>query len=244
MRRAVRVITPANNAVVIIPRILVVRLPGDDKATIIQGINGGMVLVMIGMGINQELATVGASIGIIALGIDALVRAVLVVGIPGNDIIAMLENRDVRMPLVARNIRIDLELAAVLASTGVITLGIDALIGAVTRLVVGLPGDDKTAVAEAGHRWLILRARGIRVEPELFADRRTRAGEQLAADIRPRAAVMTTAVLPGDHIAAVHKAGYRRISLIRRLPGIDLKLFRLARQRQLAIAEANLLDPA
>ena len=53
---------------------------------------------------------------------------------------------------------------------------------------------------------------------------------------------MTAVILPSHHIVAIGKTRDRRIMLRGRLPGIDLKFFRFARQRQFAVTEANRLD--
>ena len=82
------------------------------------------------------------------------------------------------------------------------------------------------------------------VHQKLFAERCAAWGKDLTTDIRAAAAVMTTVILPGHHIATARQTRHRRIMLTGRLPGIDLKLFRLTRQRQLAVAEPNRLDTA
>ena len=113
---------------------------------------------------------------------------------------------------------------------------------AVAILVVRLPGNDKTAVRQRGDRRITLGLIGRGVNPELFAERRAAWREDLTADVRATATIMTTVVLPGHNIVAIGKTRDRRIMLGGRLPGIDLNLFRLARQRQFAVTEANRLD--
>ena len=81
------------------------------------------------------------------------------------------------------------------------------------------PGDDERAVAEIGHRRLVLRvAVCIGIDQEVVADLLTRRIKALAKDINPVAAIMTAAIVitPGDDKAAVRQRGNLRIILAAR----------------------------
>ena len=78
-------------------------------------------------------------------------------------------------------------------------------------MVVGRPGDNKTATVKGGNRRLVLRTVRMRVDQELVADRIAAAIVTLAANIAAGAVVMAAVVTPRDYKAALGKTRYRRI---------------------------------
>ena len=68
----------------IITMILAPGVPRDQEAAVSQRADAGVVLLVIGVGIDLKFAAVRAAIGVVALGVDALPIAVLVYGLPGD----------------------------------------------------------------------------------------------------------------------------------------------------------------
>ena len=71
------------------------------------------------------------------------------------------------------------------------------------RAVAVLPRNNKAAILEPAHRWPLLTARGIGVDPKLCPNNRTTGIVALAAYVGARTAIVTTAVIPGHHEAAI-----------------------------------------
>ena len=146
------------------------------------------------------------------------------------------------MLITDRPVHIGHELVTNRTAVRVKTLTVNIIVMAVAILVIRLPGNDKATVRQRGDRRIALGLIGRGVNPELFAEWCATWRKDLTADIRAAATIVTAVILPGHHIVAVGKTRYRRIMLGGRLPGIDPNLFRLARQRQFAVTEANRLD--
>ena len=132
------------------------------------------------------------------------------------------------MLITDRPVHIGHELVANRTAVRIKALAVNVVITAVAILVIRLPGNNKATVRQRGDRRITLGLIGRGVNPELFAERCAAWRKDLTADIRAAAAIVTAVILPSHHIVAVGKARYRRIMLRRRLPGVDLKLFRLA----------------
>ena len=91
------------------------------------------------------------------------------------------------------------------------------------------PGDDELAVAEIGHRRLVLGAAvRISIDQEVVADLGTGGIKPLAEYVYAITAIVvgTLVVAPGHHIAAVRKRGNRRIVLAAPGMGVDQNLDR------------------
>ena len=85
------------------------------------------------------------------------------------------------------------------------------------------PGNDELAIAEIGHRRLVLRAAvRIGIDQEVVADLLTCRIKALTKDISTAAAIMPVAIVitPGDDKAAVRQRGNRRIILTARRIGV------------------------
>ncbi len=210
--------------------ILVVCLPGNDKAAITEAGNGGIRLRLIGRRVNPEIGTglyrrrQGAAVIItrgedlaadVNAGAGGRIFIVLVMGAaliitPGDDKLAITKTGDRRLVLgAALSVGVDQELFANPSGAGIITLTKDVDAGTAARTAVAAvitPGDNKLAVAEIGHRRLVLRTVvRIGVDQEVVADLRARCIETLTEDIDTAAAIMTAALVitPGDDKAAV-----------------------------------------
>src|SRR5262249_11267985 len=117
--------------------VLVVALPGDEE--IAGGVHrdGGVHLVVLGGGADAELAALGHTRGIVALGVNAPAVAVLLLALPGNDEIAAGVHCDSRVELVMVGGGVNAELAADRVAGGVVALGVDT--PAVAVLVLARP---------------------------------------------------------------------------------------------------------
>src|SRR5205823_5321823 len=87
VRHAGRVVALGINAIAgEVPRENAV--PGDDKVAAGVRRDGWLRLVAIGRRVNAELAGLGGAGGVVALGVDAVTGAVLIVALPCDDEIA------------------------------------------------------------------------------------------------------------------------------------------------------------
>ena len=89
--------------------------------------------------------------GVVPLGVDAVVAAVLAVALPGDDEVAGGVHGHGGHGLAVGRVGVDLELAALGDPGGVVPLGVDAVVAAVLVAVAG-PGDDEVAGGVHGHR--------------------------------------------------------------------------------------------
>ena len=113
--------------------------------------------------------------------------------------------------MIRTDVGVDLELTAEGIAVGIIALPRNPVTVAIP--VIRLPGNDKTAVIQLRHRWLILIMVGLRVDLELFANNPAHGVIALPEDFRaPRFDL--TIRLPRHHITAVAKRRHRRTLLI------------------------------
>ena len=167
---ALRVITLTKDTVV--RTILTAGLPGDDKAAVQQGRNIRLCLLTRGVAVGLELITVRAAIGVEALAIDAVARAILTAGFPGNDEAAVGEVGNRRVVLVVARIGVDLELGAIRIAVGIEALAVNTVvavavtIGVEVILVTALPCNHEAAILERGNRWILLIIIRLRINLE------------------------------------------------------------------------------
>ena len=167
---ALRVITLTKDTVV--RTILTAGLPGDDKAAVQQGRNIWLCLLTRGVAVGLELITVRAAIGVEALAVDAVARAILTAGFPGNDEAAVGKVGNRRVVLIVVRIGIDLELGAIRIAVGIEALAVNTVVAvAITIaveviLVTALPCDHKAAILERGYRWVFLIIIRLRINLE------------------------------------------------------------------------------
>ena len=167
---ALRVITLTKDTVV--RTILAAGLPSDDKAAVEQGRNIRLCLLTRGVGVGLELITVRAAIGVEALAVDAVARAILTAGFPGNDEAAVGEVGNRWVILVVARMGIDLELGAIRIAVGIEALAVNTVIavavtiGVEVILVTALPCNHEAAILERGNRWILLIIIRLRINLE------------------------------------------------------------------------------
>jgi hypothetical protein len=106
--------------------VLVTGKPRGDKASV-EGCECGMVLVVVGVGVDPELAALGKAGGVEALGVDTRAAAVAVLVGPGNGKAAVGQADDGRIGLVCRSLGIDPELGADRAPGSVVPLRVNSI---------------------------------------------------------------------------------------------------------------------
>ena len=129
---------------------------------------GGLVLVACGVTVDDELAALGCSRGIIALAKDTIVPAAAVIEtLPGDHKAAVPERRYGRFLLIVISLRIDLEHLTRRQSGRSVNLGEDTRVTAV--LPIGIPGHHIAAVGKAGDGRVVLATYAVGgVDLELF----------------------------------------------------------------------------
>src|SRR5262249_31197169 len=147
------------------------------------------LLVLVGDGVDAELAALGDARGVVALGEDVpAVAAGLDVTLPDDEEAAARTHADDGIGLVALGEGVDAELAALGAARGGVALGVDVPAVA-AGLVMALPDDDEVVGGvhrDGGVHLVIL---GAGVDAELAALRS--AGRVVALGVdAPAAAVL------------------------------------------------------
>ena len=195
--------------------------PGNDITPILEACNVRVILVTVCRRVNEELTPHTSAIGVVALRVDAVVAAILVVRFPGNNKAAVVEGLDRRVVLGARYIGVDPELGNRLGAICIkdsrphIVPTASPCPIIVAALVIA-PGNDKATALESDNRRLVLLTRELgRINPELATNPHTRRIVELAIDVRVLTAIMTapTVILPGDDKAATLKARNRGLIL-------------------------------
>ena len=116
---------------------VVVVVPGDDKAAVGRGRDAGLVLVLVGAGIDAELGACRAAIGRVTLAVDPGAAAVLAVAAPGDDPAAACQGGDLGFVLGVAGDGVDAELPAHRVVVAVVALAVDAPAAAVGAALVG-----------------------------------------------------------------------------------------------------------
>ena len=106
--------------------VLIVGLPGDDEAAAVERRHRGSYLIAGRESVDLELGIHRATGGVVTLAMDAVVAAILIVRLPGDDEAAAVETRHRGIHLIAGGIGIDQELASQRAAAGVVTLAVYA----------------------------------------------------------------------------------------------------------------------
>ena len=127
---AVLVITLTEDAVGVCATVLIVGLPGDDKATVGKPGCRWLALMVLGIGIDPELTiSMRRTVSVKALAIGVIVTGslILVPRLPGDHEAAVFKRSNRRIGLCIRGLRVDLELIADRAAINVIALAVDAV---------------------------------------------------------------------------------------------------------------------
>ena len=127
--------------------------PGNNETAINERCDGGMSLIITCIGIGSKLIADFVAGSIINLTIKTKLGAILIIGVPSNDITVITEDGYLGIPLVVIGVCIDPELFADRSSVNIIALSIDTFIGSV---LVRFPGNNKTAITETINRWISL----------------------------------------------------------------------------------------
>ena len=127
---------------------------------------------------------------------------------PGHDEVAAAQFRHRRVVLVIGGVTVDRKCVALNLAIAVEALADNAVPRRIAGIpvTVGFPGNDETAVAQSGNRWMglvIVRIGGeLPVDPELFTKRLTAIGITLAINIIIPAVAVLIITLPDHHITA------------------------------------------
>ena len=127
--------------------------PGDNETTINKRRDGRVSLIITGIGIGSKLIANFVAGSIINLTIETELGAILIVGVPGNDIAVIIKNGHLRIPLMVVGVCINPELFTDRSSVNIIALSIDTFIGSV---LVRFPSDNEAAITEAVDGWIAL----------------------------------------------------------------------------------------
>ena len=157
-----------------------------------------------------ELAALRATVPVEDLG-EGLAVAV---GMPRHHKPATIQIRNGLLILVAGSRGIDPELIALGFAFGIIHLAVDAP-GVARVLIVGIPGDNETAVIERRDRGLLLLSVGVRINLELVTLRRAVGTEPLTEDtgIAVVLTLLLIGALPSDDKVTTLKRRDTRIML-------------------------------
>ena len=112
-----------------------------------------MSLIITCIGIGSKLIADFVAGSIINLTIKTKLGAILIIGVPSNDITVIIEDGYLGIPLVLMGVCIDPELFADRSAVNIIALSIDTFIGSV---LVRFPGYNKTAITKTVYRWVTL----------------------------------------------------------------------------------------
>ncbi|EXI75076.1 MAG: hypothetical protein AW07_01310 [Candidatus Accumulibacter sp. SK-11] len=138
--------------------------------------------------------------------VDAAVAAILIVGTPDNDIVALTEVGHGRLVLVVAGVGVDQAVAIDRVAGGVILTDVDVGAGAVRAVVVIEEADHEATTGQADDVGFVLAARGVFVDADGGAD--FRVVSAVALGHHRRAAAVLVVFAPDDHIAAVAEGGH------------------------------------
>jgi len=155
------------------------------------------------IGLARQFGTVAEE-----LLVDAAVAAVLSIGAPDDDVVALAEVGHRRLVLALRivDVGVDQPVAVDRVAGGVVFAQVSVVIAAVRADVVVVEADDEAAGGQADHVGQVLVAIGVFVDAELAA--RGIAGGVVALAHDRRAAAVLVVVTPDDHVAAVGERCY------------------------------------
>ena len=195
--------------------------PGNDKIAGPVHRYTAQYLIARSRGVDQELAALRHTAGVVALRIDPFATTILSGAAPGDDKVAAGIHANVRQRLVARRGAIDAKLTALRHTARVVALRIDARAAAVLGRTG--PGDDEARGAHPDGR-AVLRTRRGGVHLELAALRH--AAGVVALCIDAVAGTILQLAAPGNHKVAVVIHGDRDLVLVAgaRHVRVDLEL--------------------
>ncbi|EXI75073.1 MAG: hypothetical protein AW07_01307 [Candidatus Accumulibacter sp. SK-11] len=202
----------------------VVAHPADHEVAIGQHRHIGIGLVVDGVGVDLEFGRTRRAVGVHQPGLHAPVAAVLAVGMPGHDVTAVVQFRQLGEGLVAGDMGVDRERSALRATAGVVVLQPYAIAVAVGVQVVGV-SDDEGAAVETEHLGLELVIRGCGVDQELATCRLAVGTVALGIDTVVRSVLAIG--IPGNDETAGGQPGHaeqRIAKLVARRMTVNLEL--------------------
>ena len=125
------------------------------------------MLTAVGPGVDPELTTQPRSLPVVALTIDAVAAAILVLRRPGDHKSASIKPRNIDLVLVIVLVTVHPERVAQGLTLHVVYLSPNLVARTAGARVIP-PGNHKTAATEAGNVRMILVARYVGVDPKLL----------------------------------------------------------------------------
>ena len=198
--------------------------PAHNKPSVAKPYHRRIVLLSRCVGVHSELITRRSSIGPIALGVDAIVTAILAVRRPADHKTAARERSHRRHILGAALVGINPKLCPHRGTTGIVAL--PPYVGTAPAIMATVisPGHNKTPCLQARHRRFVLAAARVGVDPKLCPHRGTIGIVALPPNVSTAASIMTTVIAPTHNKTATGKRRHRRIVLAARCIRVDPKL--------------------
>ena len=199
--------------------------PTHNKPSVAKPYHRRIVLLSRCVGVHSELITRRSSIGPIALGVDAIVTAILAVRRPADHKTAARERSHRRHILGAALVGINPKLCPHRGTTGIVAL--PPYVGTAPAIMATVisPGHNKTPCLQARHRRFVLGTARVGVDPKLCPHRGTIGIVALTKNVPTTATMLATVIItPGDHKTTITQRRHRRIVLAARCIRVDPKL--------------------
>ncbi len=198
--------------------------PAHNKPSVAKPYHRRIVLLSRCVGVHSELITRCSTIGIIALGVDAIVTAILAVRRPADHKTAARERGHRRQVLGAALVGINPKLCPHCRTTGIVALPPYVGTAAAIMAAVISPAHNKAITGKRRHRRFILGTARIGVDPKLCPHCRTIGIVALPPNVSTAATIMTTVIPPTHNKTTTGKRRHRRIVLAARCIRVDPKL--------------------
>ncbi|NGX62384.1 MAG: hypothetical protein K940chlam9_01881 [Chlamydiae bacterium] len=200
--------------------ILVVAVPSDDKAPIIEGCYAWVPLVACRVGVDLKLYSTFHSAASIPLPVDAIGISILARAFPSDDKAPIIEGRRAWGVLIACRVGVDLELYPTFHSTAIIPLPVDT--PEILILLIAFPDDDKAPIIEGCYAWEPLVACRVGVDLELYSTFHSAAIMPLPVDA-VAIPILARASPSGDKTPIIEEC-YAWIPLVACGVGVNLEL--------------------
>ena len=198
--------------------------PAHNKPSVAKPYHRRIVLLSRCVGVHSELITRRSSIGPIALGVDAIVTAILAVRRPADHKTAARERGHRRQVLGAALVGVDPKLCPYSGTAGIVALPPYVGTAASIMATVISPAHNKAITGKHRHRRFILGTARIGVDPKLCPHSRTIGIVALPPNVSTAATIMTTVIPPTHNKTTTGKRRHRRVVLAARCIRVDPKL--------------------
>ncbi|EXI75075.1 MAG: hypothetical protein AW07_01309 [Candidatus Accumulibacter sp. SK-11] len=189
-----------------------------DGLCLTQG-HDGHHLLQNGVGLPWQLGRIAEN-----LLVNAVTAAVLIVGSPDADVVAVAQIGQGRLrlggPVSAAGRIVDLPVAFDGVAGGVVLAHADVVIGAFRAVVVVVEADHEAPGGQPDDSGLVLAASGVFVDPELATIGRA-VGVQALREHRAAATVLAAVVIPDDDEVAVRQHRHPGLVLAADRRGVD-----------------------